>query len=84
MQSQHSGFTLIEMLMVVAVLAILALLALPSYQGKVVRDQIVEAVRWQNWPKTPSQPNGVRRRHCRLTTPAWPCRRARQDDRHGR
>ena len=42
MQSQHSGFTLIEMLMVVAVLAILALLALPSYQGKVVRDQIVE------------------------------------------
>ena len=42
MKTQNSGFTLIEMLMVVAVLAILALLALPSYQGKIVRDQIVE------------------------------------------
>lgn len=33
---------MIEMMMVVAVLAILALMAVPSYQGKVVRDQIVE------------------------------------------
>ena len=53
MQSQHSGFTLIEMLMVVAVLAILALLALPSYQGKVVRDQIVEGSTLANLAKGP-------------------------------
>ena len=53
MQSQHSGFTLIEMLMVVAVLAILALLALPSYQGKVVRDQIVEGSALANLAKGP-------------------------------
>ena len=36
------GFTLIEMMVVVAIIAILALVALPSYQGKLVRDQIVE------------------------------------------
>ena len=53
MQTQHSGFTLIEMLMVVAVLAILALLALPSYQGKVVRDQIVEGSALANLAKGP-------------------------------
>lgn len=42
MKKYNPGFTLIEMLMVVAVLAILALMALPSYQGKLVRDQVVE------------------------------------------
>lgn len=42
MNKHYSGFTLIEMMMVVAVIAILALMALPSYQGKLVRDQIVE------------------------------------------
>lgn len=42
MKKYDTGFTLIEMMMVVAVLAILAMMALPSYQGKLVRDQIVE------------------------------------------
>ncbi|MES2581367.1 MAG: pilin [Pseudomonadota bacterium] len=42
MKTQNLGFTLIEMLVVVGVLAILVLLALPSYQGKLVRDQIIE------------------------------------------
>jgi type IV pilus assembly protein PilA len=36
------GFTLIEVMVVVAVIAILALIAMPSFQGKLVRDQIVE------------------------------------------
>ena len=42
MKPLPKGFSLIEMLMVVAVIAILALLAMPSYQGKIIRDQIVE------------------------------------------
>ena len=42
MKTPQTGFTLIEMMVVVAVIAILALMAIPSYQGKLVRDQIVE------------------------------------------
>jgi prepilin-type N-terminal cleavage/methylation domain-containing protein len=38
------GFTLIEMMVVVGVIAILALMAYPTYQDKLVRDQIVEAL----------------------------------------
>ena len=37
-----NGYTLIEMMVVVAIIAILALVALPSYLGKLVRQQIVE------------------------------------------
>jgi type IV pilus assembly protein PilA len=38
-----AGFTLIELLVAVAVLAILATLALPSFQGPMVRQQIVDS-----------------------------------------
>ncbi len=37
------GFTLIELLVAVAVLAILVTLALPSFQGPMVRQQIVDS-----------------------------------------
>ena len=33
MARKHRGFTLIEVLMVVALVGVLALIALPSYQG---------------------------------------------------
>ena len=51
--SSSRGFTLIELMVVVAVIAILALMAMPSMQGKVVRDQIVEAAKWADVAKTP-------------------------------
>jgi type IV pilus assembly protein PilA len=39
-----SGFTLIEVLIALAIFALLALLAVPSYEGKYVRDEIVQAL----------------------------------------
>ena len=39
---QHSGFTLIELMIVVAILAILAAIALPAYQDYVARAQVSE------------------------------------------
>jgi type IV pilus assembly protein PilA len=43
MRSTTHGFTLIELMVAVAVLAILATLALPSFQGPMVRQQIVDS-----------------------------------------
>lgn len=43
MSPLRAGFTLIELLVVIGIIAILALLAVPSYQTKMVRDQIVES-----------------------------------------
>ncbi len=40
----RAGFTLMEMLIVIAVLAILALVALPNFTDKIVRDQVGEAL----------------------------------------
>jgi len=47
------GFTIIEMLVVVGVVAILALMAIPSYQSKLVRDQVVEALALADLAKGP-------------------------------
>jgi type IV pilus assembly protein PilA len=41
---RRTGFTLLEMVIVMAVLAILALVALPNFTDRIVRDQVAEAV----------------------------------------
>lgn len=48
-----SGFTLMEMMVVVGIVAILALMAIPSYQDKLVRDQILEALPLADIAKAP-------------------------------
>lgn len=53
MKTLHDGFTLIEMLVVIAIIAILALIALPGYQGKLIRDQIVEGSALANMARAP-------------------------------
>ncbi len=47
------GFTLIELTVVIAIIAILALMALPSYTEKIVREQIIEAVKLADVAKGP-------------------------------
>jgi type IV pilus assembly protein PilA len=41
---RREGFTLVELMVVIAVLAILALVALPTFTDKLVREQISEAL----------------------------------------
>lgn len=43
MKVSNDGFTVVEMVVVMAIIAILALFAIPSFQGKIIKDQIVEA-----------------------------------------
>lgn len=53
MSRTRRGFTLIELMAVLAVIAILAMIALPNMQGRLVRDQIVEAMRLADIAKAP-------------------------------
>jgi len=53
MQPIRRGFTLIELMIVVAIIAILAMIAMPSIQGKLVRSQIIEAAHWSEVAKAP-------------------------------
>jgi type IV pilus assembly protein PilA len=48
-----SGFTIVEMMVIVGIVAILALMALPSYTDKIVRDQIAEALPLADIVKAP-------------------------------
>ena len=53
MARNYSGFTLIEMMVVVAIIAILALVALPNGQDKIIRMQITEALSLTDIAKGP-------------------------------
>jgi type IV pilus assembly protein PilA len=45
MRASGNGFTLLEMVIIVAIIAILATIAVPSYLGSIARDQIVESMK---------------------------------------
>jgi type IV pilus assembly protein PilA len=53
MNKHAQGFTMIELMVVIGIVAILATLAAPSYQAKIVRDQIVEGATLASTAKTP-------------------------------
>ena len=53
MATRRDGFTLMEMMVVIAIIGILALIAAPSYVDQMIRKQIVEAVPLAEIAKTP-------------------------------
>jgi type IV pilus assembly protein PilA len=49
----HRGFTMLEMAAVLAIVAILAIIAVPSFQDRIVRNQIISAVPLADIVKAP-------------------------------
>ena len=52
-QQNQKGFTLIELMIVVAIIGILAAVAIPAYQDYIARAQVAEAIQLLGGAKTP-------------------------------
>ena len=53
MKQEQKGYTLIELMIVVAIIGILAAVAIPAYQDYIARAQVTEAINLLGGTKTP-------------------------------
>ena len=53
MRNNETGFSAIEMMVVVAIIAILAMIAIPSQMGRIVKEQVVAAIPLADIAKEP-------------------------------
>jgi len=53
MAMRHDGFSMMELMVVLAVIGVLALMAVPNFSGKIARDQVVEAMPLADIAKVP-------------------------------
>ena len=51
MQHRQAGFTLIELMIVIAILSVLISIAIPAYQNYTIRTKVSEGINGANWLK---------------------------------
>ena len=67
------GFTLIELVVVMAIIAILALMAVPTFHEKHIREQVIEAMRLTDIAKGPIAAAWAATKAFPMTTPRQAC-----------
>ena len=66
---RNEGFSLMELVVVLAVIAILALMAVPNFSGQTIRNQIIEALPLADIAKGPVAASWAATMRARATRP---------------